>query len=181
MSTNEIVARNQPSRLDFHKTLTPMIGKENFELRKKLFEHSDDFSFTGKNLLFLFFHSRWSLSHSDVVPCQLNDPVNNSKASSRQSLRYLTYHNVPWKLKIRKEVWKYVRFSPTFFISLEDLFPERNIRSTDIDRSVVSPNRPWYIFCHMYSYQWSRTNKHEDLPLYGIPLRKRTKHVDIFI
>ena len=58
MSTNEIVARNQPSRLDFHKTLTPMIGKENFELRKKLFEHSDDFSFTGKNLLFLFFHSQ---------------------------------------------------------------------------------------------------------------------------
>lgn len=102
MSTNEIVARNQPSRLDFHKTLTPMIGKENFELRKKLFEHSDDFSFTGE-ILFCFRildHSRLS----DVPPCQLNDAPNPSKPSSRQSIRYLTYHNIPWKLKIRKEV-----------------------------------------------------------------------------
>lgn len=48
MSTNEIVARNQSSKLDFHRTMTPMIGKENFELRKKLFEHPDDSSFAGK-------------------------------------------------------------------------------------------------------------------------------------
>jgi len=48
MSTNEIVARNQSSKLDFHKTMTPMIGKENFELRKKLFEHPDESSFAGK-------------------------------------------------------------------------------------------------------------------------------------
>jgi hypothetical protein len=51
-STNEIVARNQSSKLDFHKTMTPMIGKENFELRKKLFEHNDESSFAGKNLSF---------------------------------------------------------------------------------------------------------------------------------
>jgi hypothetical protein len=48
MSTNEIIARNQSSKLDFHKTMTPMIGKENFELRKKLFEHPDESSFAGK-------------------------------------------------------------------------------------------------------------------------------------
>ena len=66
VSTNEIVARNQSSKLDFHKTLTPMfveraretdsmrlcsrIGKENFELRKKLFEHGDESSLAGKYL-----------------------------------------------------------------------------------------------------------------------------------
>jgi hypothetical protein len=54
MSTTELVARNQSSKLDFHKTMTPMIGKENFELRKKLFEHLDESSFTGRNLLYLF-------------------------------------------------------------------------------------------------------------------------------
>jgi hypothetical protein len=54
MSTNEIVARNHSSKLDFHKTMTPMIGKENFELRKKLFEHPDESSFAGKNILFYF-------------------------------------------------------------------------------------------------------------------------------
>lgn len=68
MSTNEIVARNQPSRLDFHKTLTPMIGKENFELRKKLFEHSDDFSFTGE-ILICFSNSR---SFSSFRCCSLS-------------------------------------------------------------------------------------------------------------
>jgi hypothetical protein len=53
MSTNELVARNQSSKLDFHKTMTPMIGKENFELRKKLFEHGDESSFAGRNLLLI--------------------------------------------------------------------------------------------------------------------------------
>lgn len=102
MSTNEIVARNQSSKLDFHKTMTPMIGKENFELRKKLFENPDDSSFAGKyisnislnRLLFFFFFV-------DVVPC-FND---TSKSSSRQSLNFLTYENIPWKLKIRKEIF----------------------------------------------------------------------------
>ena len=72
MSTSEIVARNQSSKLDFHKTMTPMfvygngeeeknqililyfrIGKENFELRKKLFEHNDESSFAGNYLSIL--------------------------------------------------------------------------------------------------------------------------------
>ncbi|CAF3639551.1 unnamed protein product [Adineta steineri] len=86
MSTNEIVARNQSSKLDFHKTMTPMIGKENFELRKKLFENPDELSFT------------------DAIP-SFNEAINTSKSSSRQSLNYLTYHNIIWKLKIRKEVF----------------------------------------------------------------------------
>ena len=53
MSTTELVTRNQSSKLDFHKTMTPMIGKENFELRKKLFENPDESSFAGKGLLSL--------------------------------------------------------------------------------------------------------------------------------
>ena len=49
MSTNELVTRNQSSKLELHKPLTPMIGKENFELRKKLFEHPvSDSPFAGK-------------------------------------------------------------------------------------------------------------------------------------
>ncbi|CAF4333028.1 unnamed protein product, partial [Adineta steineri] len=82
----EIVARNQSSKLDFHKTMTPMIGKENFELRKKLFENPDELSFT------------------DAIPSFI-EAINTSKSSSRQSLNYLTYHNIIWKLKIRKEVF----------------------------------------------------------------------------
>jgi hypothetical protein len=54
LSTNEMVARNQSSKLDFHKTMTPMIGKENFELRKKLFENPDEASFSGRNNSFSF-------------------------------------------------------------------------------------------------------------------------------
>ncbi|CAF1023237.1 unnamed protein product [Rotaria sordida] len=87
VSTNEIVTRNQSSKSDFHKTLTPMIGKENFELRKKLFENPDDSSF------------------ADVVPSGNEIPNTTSKSASRQLHSYLTYHNIAWKLKIRKEVF----------------------------------------------------------------------------
>ena len=34
-----------------------------------------------------------------------NDAANSSKSSSRHSLNYLTYNNISWKLKIRKEVF----------------------------------------------------------------------------
>ncbi|CAF5071284.1 unnamed protein product, partial [Rotaria magnacalcarata] len=48
-STGELVVRNQSPKQEFHKTMTPMIGKENFELRKKLFEHTDEPSFAENN------------------------------------------------------------------------------------------------------------------------------------
>jgi hypothetical protein len=35
----------------------------------------------------------------------MNDLISTSKSSSRQSWNYLTYQNISWKLKIRKEVF----------------------------------------------------------------------------
>lgn len=35
----------------------------------------------------------------------LTDPVPNSKSTSRQSHHFLTYHQTPWKIKVRKEVF----------------------------------------------------------------------------
>ncbi|CAM4880089.1 unnamed protein product [Rotaria socialis] len=86
-STGELVVRNQSPKQEFHKTMTPMIGKENFELRKKLFEHTDEPSF------------------AEVGPTVI-DVVNvSNRAPSLPTRGFLTYHNIPWKLKIRKEVF----------------------------------------------------------------------------
>ncbi|CAF4602738.1 unnamed protein product [Rotaria sp. Silwood1] len=124
VSTNEIVTRNQSSKSDFHKTLTPMIGKENFELRKKLFENPDDSSF------------------ADVVPSSNEAPNTTSKSSSQQSLSYLTYHNIAWKLKIRKEVFSPIEtFDQPLLIDLlylqivHDTFSTICIRISEAERS----------------------------------------------
>ncbi|CAF5129873.1 unnamed protein product, partial [Rotaria magnacalcarata] len=86
-STGELVVRNQSPKQEFHKTMTPMIGKENFELRKKLFEHTDEPSF------------------AEVGPTVIDVVNASNRASSLPTRGFLTYHNIPWKLKIRKEVF----------------------------------------------------------------------------
>ncbi|CAF4355457.1 unnamed protein product, partial [Adineta steineri] len=69
------------------------------------------------------------------------DEAYTSKSSSRQSLSYLTYDNIQWKLKIRKEV-----FSPgetfdeptlielLYLQILHDLFSLACIRINDAER-----------------------------------------------
>ncbi|CAF1240131.1 unnamed protein product [Adineta ricciae] len=132
MSTNEIVARNHSSRLDFHKTLTPMIGKENFELRKKLFEHPDESS----------------LADTITIP---NDIPNTSKHSSRQLQHFLMYHNITWILKLRKEVFSPAEtFDQPILIELlylqivRDTFSSICIRISEAERT----NMKTYLSSH---------------------------------
>ncbi|CAF1426007.1 unnamed protein product [Adineta ricciae] len=132
MSTNEIVARNHSSRLEFHKTLTPMIGKENFELRKKLFEHPDESS----------------LADTITIP---NDIPNTSKNSSRQLQYFLMYHNITWILKLRKEVFSPIEtFDQPILIELlylqvvRDTFSSICIRISEAERT----NMKTYLSSH---------------------------------
>ncbi|CAF4729667.1 unnamed protein product [Rotaria sp. Silwood1] len=70
------------------------------------------------------------------------DETNTSKLSTRQSLTYYTYNNIPWKLKIRKEVFSPAEtFEQPFLIELlylqivHDIFSSVCVRISEAERT----------------------------------------------
>ncbi|CAF2388479.1 unnamed protein product [Rotaria sp. Silwood2] len=72
---------------------------------------------------------------------QFTDETNTSKLSTRQSLTYYTYNNIPWKLKIRKEVFSPAEiFEQPLLIELlylqivHDIFSSVCVRISEAER-----------------------------------------------
>ncbi|CAF2541248.1 unnamed protein product [Rotaria sp. Silwood2] len=79
------------------------------------------------------------MSHHPLA--QFTDETNTSKLSTRQSLTYYTYNNIPWKLKIRKEVFSPAEiFEQPLLIELlylqivHDIFSSVCVRISEAER-----------------------------------------------